>query len=62
MVWEYHDTQGHVISLWDRAMLWKRFIIETINDQLKNIPYIEHSVYRTLKTSQHERLYAQSTR
>ncbi len=31
------------ISLWDRAMLKKRFIIETVNDQLKNISYIEHS-------------------
>lgn len=31
------------ISLWDRALLKKRFIIETVNDQLKNISYIEHS-------------------
>jgi hypothetical protein len=31
------------ISLWDSAMLKKRFIIETVNDQLKNISYIEHS-------------------
>lgn len=30
------------MSLWDRAMLSKRFIIETINDQLKNISFIEH--------------------
>lgn len=29
--------------LWDRTMLSKRFIIETINDQLKNISFIEHS-------------------
>ncbi len=33
------------ISLWDRALLKKRFIIETVNDQLKNISYIEHSLY-----------------
>ncbi|MBD1560080.1 IS982 family transposase, partial [Vibrio sp. S9_S30] len=31
------------ISLWDRALLKNRFIIETVNDQLKNISYIEHS-------------------
>jgi hypothetical protein len=31
------------ISLWDRAILKKRFIIETVNDQLKSISYIEHS-------------------
>ncbi|MDE1240373.1 transposase [Vibrio aestuarianus] len=32
----------------DRAMLSKRFIIETINDQLKNISQIEHSRHRSL--------------
>ena len=34
------------ISLWDRAILKKRFIIETVNDQLKSISYIEHSRHR----------------
>ncbi len=29
-------------------MLKKRFIIETINDQLKNISFIEHSRHRRL--------------
>ena len=36
------------ISLWDRALLNKRFIIETVNDQLKNISYIEHSRHRSI--------------
>lgn len=36
------------MSLWDRAMLKKRFIIETINDQLKNISYVEHSKYHSV--------------
>ncbi len=36
------------ISLWDRAILKKRFIIETVNDQLKNISYIEHSRHRSV--------------
>jgi hypothetical protein len=40
--------KAKAISLWDRAMLWKRFIIETINDQLKNISYIEHSRHRSM--------------
>ena len=31
------------MSLWDSAMLKKQFIIETINDQLKNISYVEHT-------------------
>ncbi|EWH08050.1 transposase, IS4 family protein, partial [Catenovulum agarivorans DS-2] len=36
------------ISLWDRALLKRRFIIETVNDQLKNISYIEHSRHRSI--------------
>jgi len=36
------------MSLWNRVMLKKRFIIETINDQLKNISYIEHSRHRSV--------------
>lgn len=32
----------------DRAMLSKRFIIEAINSQLKNISQIEHSHHRIL--------------
>ncbi len=35
-------------SLWDRAMLSRRFIIETIHDQLKNISQIEHSRHRSV--------------
>ncbi|MCG7499754.1 IS982 family transposase, partial [Vibrio sp. Of7-15] len=36
------------LAAWDRAMLSKRFIIETISDQLKNISQIEHSCHRNL--------------
>ncbi len=36
------------MRLWDRLMLRKRFLIETINDQLKNISQIEHSRHRSL--------------
>lgn len=35
-------------SLWDKIMLSKRFIIETVNDQLKNISQIEHTRHRSL--------------
>lgn len=42
------NMKKKAISLWDRAMLKKRFIIETINDQLKNISYIEHSRHRSI--------------
>jgi hypothetical protein len=40
--------KAKAMSLWDRAVLSKRFIIETINDQLKNISYIEHSRHRSM--------------
>lgn len=42
------NMKKKAMSLWDRAMLKKRFIIETINDQLKNISYIEHSRHRSI--------------
>jgi len=36
------------ISKWDKAMLSKRYLIETINDQVKNISYVEHSRHRSV--------------
>jgi len=42
------NMKAKAMSLWDRAMLSKRFIIETINDQLKNVSYIEHSRHRSV--------------
>jgi len=42
------NMKAQLLSLWDRAILAKRFIIETINDQLKNISQIEHSRHRSL--------------
>ena len=41
------NMKTKALSLWDRAMLSRRFIIETINDQLKNISQIEHSRHRS---------------
>ncbi len=40
------NMKSKAMSLWDRAILTRRFIIETINDQLKNISFIEHSRHR----------------
>ncbi|ABM01943.1 transposase, IS4 family [Psychromonas ingrahamii 37] len=37
-----------VISKWDKAMLSKRYLIETINDQVKNISYVEHTRHRSI--------------
>jgi hypothetical protein len=42
------NMKAKAISLWDRAMLSKRYIIETINEQLKNISDIEHSRHRSM--------------
>tara|TARA_R110002167_G_scaffold19_1_gene103 strand:- start:9721 stop:10023 length:303 start_codon:yes stop_codon:yes gene_type:complete len=42
------NIEAKAMSLWDRAMLSKRFIIEMINDQLKNISFIEHSRHRNM--------------
>ena len=36
------------ISLLDKILLRKRSIIETINDQLKNISQIEHTRHRSI--------------
>ncbi len=42
------NMKPKVIALFDKIMLRKRSIIETINDQLKNISQIEHSRHRSL--------------
>ncbi|ABN63608.1 transposase IS982 family protein [Shewanella baltica OS117] len=42
------NMKKKVMSLWGRAMLSRRFIIETINDQLKHISQIEHSRHRSV--------------
>jgi len=39
--------ENRLISVEDKLLLGKRFIIETINDQLKNICDIEHSRQRS---------------
>ncbi len=41
------NMKAKAITLSDRAMLSKRYIIETINDQLKNISQVEHSRHRS---------------
>ncbi len=42
------NMKNQLMSLYDKIMLRKRSIIETINDQLKNICMIEHSRHRSL--------------
>lgn len=39
--------KSKLMPLWDKLMLRKRAIIETINDQLKNLSNIEHARHRS---------------
>ena len=41
------NMKNHLMLLEDKLMLRKRSIIETINDQLKNISQIEHTRHRS---------------
>lgn len=41
------NMKARFMPLADRLLLRKRFIIETINDQLKNISQIEHTRHRS---------------
>ncbi len=41
------NIKNQLMLLFDRLMLRKRFIIETIMDQLKNISQVEHSRHRS---------------
>lgn len=43
------NMKARVLDKWDKVMLEKRFIIETINGQLKTISQIEHSRHRSIK-------------
>jgi hypothetical protein len=42
------NMQNRLMPIADKLMLRKRSIIETINDQLKNISQIEHSRHRSV--------------
>ena len=42
------NMKPRLMRLWDRLMLRKRFLIETVNDQLNNVSQIEHSRHRRL--------------
>jgi len=41
------NMKNSLMSLYDKVMLRKRSVIETINDQLKNICMVEHSRHRS---------------
>lgn len=41
------NMKNYLMPMWDKLMLRKRSIIETINDQLKNTQQIEHSRHRS---------------
>jgi len=41
------NMKNKLMPLWDKIMLRKRFLIETVNDQLKNQMQIEHTRHRS---------------
>ena len=41
------NMKEKVISTFDMVMLSMRYIIETVNDQLKNLTQIEHNCHRS---------------
>ena len=43
-----NNMKGQIMTLSDKILLRKRAIIETINDELKNIAQIEHSRHRSV--------------
>jgi hypothetical protein len=44
---EHKNMKNRLMPLFDKLMLRKRAIIETIHDQLKNISQIEHTRHRS---------------
>jgi len=42
------NMNNRLMPLWDKIMLRKRSLIETVNDQLKNLAQIEHSRHRSV--------------
>ena len=45
-----NNMRGALMSMSDRLLLRMRAIIETVNDELKNIAQIEHSRHRSFNT------------
>jgi hypothetical protein len=42
------NMKNRLMRFWDKLLLRKRVLIETINDQLKNISQIEHTRHRSM--------------
>ncbi|NDL01266.1 hypothetical protein GPY23_20700 [Photorhabdus bodei] len=42
-----NNMKAKALSLWDKLMLRRQFLIETVMDQLKNISQIAHSRHRS---------------
>lgn len=42
------NMKPRMVLLWDKLMLRKRSVIETVNDQLKNVCQVEHTRHRSM--------------
>ena len=48
ITWHKKNMKQKLVKLMDKILLRQRFLIETVNDQLKNISQIEHSRHRSV--------------
>jgi Transposase DDE domain len=42
------NMKNHLIPLWDKLLLRKRAVVESVIDQLKNVSQVEHSRHRSV--------------
>ena len=48
-----NNMENSLMTMSDKILFRKRSVIETVNDELKNMCQIEHSIkYQTIKTNQ----------
>jgi Transposase DDE domain len=48
ITWIRRNMKPRLMRRWDRLMLRKRFLLETLHANLKNVSHIEHSCHRSL--------------
>ena len=40
--------KNSLMNQYDKMLLWKRTLVETVNDELKNVCNIEHTRHRSI--------------
>ena len=52
-----NNMKNKLMTIYDRVLLRKRSVIETINDKLKNVAQLVHSRHRSILNLQRSSLY-----